>query len=68
MSNTAKVWVSLELSVDSSWGDKTTIAQVKQQAIDDAKGMLHRSFGAGNKKIKILNRPECVRIICDTEE
>ena len=68
MSNTAKVWVKLELSVDSSWSDVTTIAQVKKQAIEDAQSMLHRSFGAGNKKIRILSPLDCVKIICKSED
>ena len=33
---TAVVTVTLEIKVDSSWGDDCTVGQVKKQAIDGA--------------------------------
>lgn len=40
MTTTARVQVSIDITVPSTWDDSTTVAQVRDQAIEDALGML----------------------------
>ncbi len=54
MSVTAKVNVSLEITVPSSWSEQTRMDQIKRQAIEDAKGILNRMCSEHSTKISDL--------------
>ena len=49
---TATVNVQLAITVPSSWSDQTTMAQIKKQAIQDARIQLDKMCSEHSSKIK----------------
>jgi len=54
MSTTAKATVTIEIACTSSWNDAATVAQVKKQAIDDARGFIRKLNQDSNSPLKIV--------------
>jgi hypothetical protein len=65
MSVKAKATVTIEIDVNSNWNDATTVAQVKKQAIDDAKGVIRRLHGDDSYRIKVIGEPDITVITFD---
>ena len=65
MSVKAKATVTIEIDVNSTWNDATTVAQVKKQAIDDAKGVIRKLHGDHNYRIKVIGEPDISVITFD---
>jgi hypothetical protein len=53
MGTKAKATVTIEIDCKSSWSNDTTVAQVKKQAVDDARGALRR-WAADDSPIRII--------------
>ena len=62
MSVSARAVVTIEINCKSSWNDKTTIDQVRKQAIDDARGALRRMQEASGGNFKVVGDSE-IRIV-----
>lgn len=57
----AKVTMTVEVDVPSTWGDECPISQVRDQATTEAKAMVCQSAMRGN--IKIIGEPEVVALM-----
>ena len=57
------VKVTLEIATKSSWGDNTTVAQVKKQSLDEADIILAKAFEKDGNTMKMMRKPEYVSII-----
>ena len=55
MTTTARVQVTIDITVPSTWGDDTTVAQVRNQASEDALGMLRHV--EAKYDIKVIGKP-----------
>jgi hypothetical protein len=53
----AKVKVTLEIVVDSVWGEDCTIGQVHKQATDQATLLIRQSFDLYSGRISIYGKP-----------
>jgi hypothetical protein len=63
----AKVRVTLELSHLGSWGDNCTVAQVQQQAIEQAIGRCRQAF-KNNSAMNLIGEPEVVMVTYPEKE
>lgn len=65
MKCTARVTVTLEMTVGSTWGGDCPLSQVHKQAKDDARGMLHRTLEKTDARI--IGEMQVRAIIVDEE-
>lgn len=62
MSVKATIKATLEISVDSRWGDDCTVGQVRKQALDGANLILSKALGKDPNRIKMMGKTEVLSI------
>jgi len=67
MSVTARVRVTLDVPVISTWTEETPIKQIKSQAVDDVNRILETAFEASQYAIKRISSAECITIKFNAE-
>ena len=61
-SATATVTITLDIKIDSCWGDDCTLAQVKKQALVGAMSIINRAI-AKAPEISITAKAELIKVI-----
>lgn len=71
ISTHARVTLTIEFSVGSSWGEKCSIEQVHKQAVDEAYGFIENTVKSkipeARHKIRIVGKPKIEAIIVRSE-
>jgi hypothetical protein len=62
----ARLRVTIDVDADSTWGDKTTINQVYEQARSDVEGFL-RNNPQLNQRVRLFRVDEIVSVITAEE-
>lgn len=63
MSASARVTVTLEITVPDSWGDDCTVAQIYRQAEESARASIAHALRASQVKAKVIGTPEVTTVI-----
>ena len=63
MSATARVTVTLEIVVPSSWGKDCPVSQVYRQAAESAVSTIYHAIRASNIKATVVGKPEVTTVI-----
>lgn len=63
---TARVTLTVEIDVRSTWGDGCDIAQVYRQAEDQARGYLRNAFEK-EKRARVSGKPKIVAVISEKD-
>jgi hypothetical protein len=68
-SASAHVTLTLEVDVGSAWGGNSTVAQVHQQAGDDAVGAVLHMINAANRRswMRVVGQPRVTTVTSTVE-
>lgn len=64
----ARVKLELEIRVNSTWSEDTTMAQIKKQAIEDAKGIIRNTMDKEGCRTTLLAEPIFTAILACNEK
>ena len=68
MSATARVTVTLEITVPSSWGDDCAVRQIKEQATRSAVASIGHMIRGSQLKAKVVGKPAVDLVIVLDEQ
>jgi hypothetical protein len=63
----ARVTLTLEIPISSTWGDKCEVGQVRQQATEEALGKIARFAEKNQFRAKVIGTPKVTMIFVDPE-
>ncbi len=66
---TAKVQITIEVSLDQPWGDEATVAEVHKRASDEARTKLTNAFDPARiQGLRIIGEPRVTGILTERKD